>query len=356
MHFTAKEDQTKWVIGIMPLLYLLCSWVFTGPTYLQDEIGYLTKAAFLAGHTIDGPSSYNLGYSIFLSPLFVMFSSTVLIWKGIMAINTLFWGGSLFIVNKISKLIYPSASIDTRLRCLLFVSLYPAWASITGYAFPSAAISFLYLLSFYFFCKVQSPNLKYLTLHSIAVGFVYCIHPTGLSVLAASWLGILIISVKAKKVYLFSIHLLITCLMIYGYKHVHEWINHVMSPPGQSLLEHYTTPGQALRGLLDYKILLNSIVKMLGSLSYLIVSSVGIIALAFVYYFTLLLSAFKNKRKTSTLELKEIITLTYPILTTLCAIAVGSIMFATTNQNNIVHWIYGRYVEPTIIPLLAIGF
>lgn len=92
MHFTAKEDQTKWVIGIMPLLYLLCSWVFTGPTYLQDEIGYLTKAAFLAGHTIDGPSSYNLGYSIFLSPLFVMFSSTVLIWKGIMAINTLFWG------------------------------------------------------------------------------------------------------------------------------------------------------------------------------------------------------------------------------------------------------------------------
>lgn len=130
----------------------------------------------------------------------------------------------------------------------------------------------------------------------------------------------------------------------------------MMSPPGQSLLEHYTTPGQALRGLLDYKILLNSIVKMLGSLSYLIVSSVGIIALAFVYYFTLLLSAFKNKRKTSTLELKEIITLTYPILTTLCAIAVGSIMFATTNQNNIVHWIYGRYVEPTIIPLLAIGF
>lgn len=355
MLFVTKEDHTKWVICIAPMLYFLFSSIFTGPTYLQDEVGYLTKAAFFAGHIIDGPSSYNWGYALFLSPLFAIFSSTALIWKGVIVVNCLFWGGSLFLVNQLSKLIYPHCTARTRLQCLLFVSLYPAWASITGYAFPSAAISFFYLLSFFLFCKINTGNRYYLILHSITVAFVYCIHPTGLSVLVASWIGILIASIRYKKAYYFVVHFFITCLIAYTYKYSHEWVNQVMTPPGQSLLEHYTTTGQALRGLLDYKILLNSIVKMLGSLSYLIVSSVGIIALAFLYYFQLLWNLFKKSSNTSTFA-TEAILLVYPILTTVFAIAIGSIMFATTNQNNIVHWMYGRYVEPTIIPLLVFGF
>src|SRR4030066_913635 len=82
------QNRMKWfVIFGAPLIYFMLSLPFTGPAYLSDEIGYLAKAAFLAGYSVDGTSPYHGGYSILLAPLFVLFSESGSIWKGAMFLN-----------------------------------------------------------------------------------------------------------------------------------------------------------------------------------------------------------------------------------------------------------------------------
>jgi len=123
-------DLLPWfIIIMMPVVYWLLSRQYSnGPAYLTDEIGYLAKASFLAGHVIDGSSSYFAGYSILLAPLFVLFSDTNRIWQGVLVVNASLWGLSFFLLWKLLGIWATKSTPFQRVLTLLFVSLYPAFA------------------------------------------------------------------------------------------------------------------------------------------------------------------------------------------------------------------------------------
>ena len=99
------RSATLAVVILSAIFYLLLSLKFEGPTYLQDEVGYLAKAAFFSGKPIDAASSYHAGYSILLSPLFLLTSEISKIWVGVVALNTGLWIASLVMTHRLIPLL-----------------------------------------------------------------------------------------------------------------------------------------------------------------------------------------------------------------------------------------------------------
>ena len=64
MNNTRFQKAAYWVLMLTIFLtYWLFSSQYTGPAYLSDEIGYLTKAAAFAGYPVDMASHWHGGYS-----------------------------------------------------------------------------------------------------------------------------------------------------------------------------------------------------------------------------------------------------------------------------------------------------
>ena len=74
-------NNNKFLISVLVgILYFIINLKSRGPTYQQDEIGYLINAAFLVGNVVDGYSSYHSGYSIFLAPIFLLLKNPFDLW------------------------------------------------------------------------------------------------------------------------------------------------------------------------------------------------------------------------------------------------------------------------------------
>ena len=129
------------VVFIIGIIFWLLSSTYQGPAYLTDEIGYLTKAAAIAGFSVDGASSYHGGYSFFLAPLFLIFKSPFAIWQGIMVLNSLFWCCTFLLLLKLSDNLFPEVSESEKKTALIITAFYPACISMCGYAFVSSILA-----------------------------------------------------------------------------------------------------------------------------------------------------------------------------------------------------------------------
>src|SRR3989344_5679173 len=195
MNCNDMAGKKKWQI-IFPLLVWLCVFALnisysSGPAYLQDEIGYLSKSALLAGKVVDGSSSYHGGVSMLISPAFLL-SDPPQIWLSIIAINAIVCGASV------------------GLFFLLVVWCLLQEYNKTGWGILSALL----------------------------VGFIYWMHPTGLVVCIAFVLTQVVLHWKKsdKSVWGFIfLQLIIVGLMVVFYKlWIHPYMNILMTPGGQS--------------------------------------------------------------------------------------------------------------------------
>ena len=74
MKFLEKRFYLIFLAGIS-FCFLIAS-IDALPIYLSDEIGYLSKAAHLGGHSSYFSTSWSAGYSVFTAPLFFVFGIT----------------------------------------------------------------------------------------------------------------------------------------------------------------------------------------------------------------------------------------------------------------------------------------
>ena len=138
-----RNSDIALVFACVFAVYLTVNWSFAGPTYLQDEIGYLANAAFLSGHPIDGASSYHFGYSLFLLPAFWLFSTTGAIWKAVLVTNALLFAAAFAVLYVILRRFN-----ESRISCVaatLITAAYPAYVTIAGYAYSSVAEILVFL-------------------------------------------------------------------------------------------------------------------------------------------------------------------------------------------------------------------
>lgn len=349
------RNLMKWlVIAGAPLIYFLLSMPYTGPAYLADEIGYLAKAAFLAGHTVDGASSYHGGYSVLLAPLFALLSDPASIWKAVMFLNALMWGGCFYILNLLIDRFGNHPPAGKKIFVLLLTALYPSWSVMTGYAFPHPFFSLVYLASILLLLNWKTSSVKSLLPYSFCVGFLYWIHPTGLGPVISSVVIVGILAVHFRILQAFFLHTGVVLILALLYqKGFHEWMAAGMTMPGFSGVNTYSGAFPSLTQLSNLDFWIEWAAKAAGQFSYLIVGSFGLIVFGVNAIWSRLHASIKSMPPGKDIVLAS--AGAYGLLSMLAILLIGSLMFTTTATSSVNHWIYGRYVDATAMPIIGLG-
>ncbi|MFO7844405.1 MAG: hypothetical protein R6V16_11395 [Bacteroidales bacterium] len=354
-------NSPEWIISIgVFLVYWLVSKSYTGPSVLNDEIGYLANAALISGHIIDGAFSYHAGYSFFLAPLFIIFSEPSHIWQAAMVLNAFIWAVSFLLLAFILKALVPEFSKGQLFIALLISAVYPTWITMSGYVFTTTAFVFVYLLAVLTFLLWKPDKFWTIVPHCLAVGYLYWIHPIGLAVCVASLIVVGFVSLKEKSYAstLLNIVLLVVLIIIYR-EVVDKWLVMLATPEDHvPLYRHYPASERIIGRLFNYDFWLEAAAKAAGQISYLIVSSFGLALFGFIACINKSYPLIErvNKDNDNGYNLVFYSTYAFLALSLLGVLAMGVMFFSVGGSTRIDQWIYGRYTEMVVLPLLALGY
>lgn len=340
-----SENLLAAMLGVtVAVVYALLNLGFAGPAYLDDEIGYLLNAAALNGSKIDGASSYHFGYSLFLVPSFFFFEKIELIWRAVQFTNAALFGLGFFVLYKLSKYLLPEISQARRVFAVVLCSLGPLWLVMSGYAFPSSAITLIFVLSLWFLIRSDKRPAIYLCLHGFLIGFLYWIHPTGLAIAIASVLSLLYMGALKKEWKLILLSILIIAVVIITYRWLQPVLLEWMTPDGMDPTLHY--PSINLDSI-TFNLLWSAFVRAIGQITYI---TIGTLGFGLVGIWVVLKMAF-----TSTSLISRITGL-FMFLSLIGLVTQGSLMFSLLNVHRTDQWIYGRYLAVALLPILLLGF
>ena len=265
------------------LLYWLCNRQYYGPAYLSDEVGYLTKAAAFAGHSIDLANHWNGGYSLILSPLFIFFSNPYHVWQALILLNAAMWTVSFAVLFRLLKLFFPDRKLYEISLTVLVSALYPSWITMSGYAFSTTLFVLVFLFSILALFRFSFDSISSILPHTLLVGFLYWIHPAGILVVAASLLALLVSSWRYKeyKVILFYGITIFLLLAIYKFG-VSYWLDQTMTPGQYKSLSHYKGVKSVIEVSSHTKFWLVWLIIIWGQFSSLLISTFGIVFYALI--------------------------------------------------------------------------
>lgn len=341
---------------ILPLLGGLCIFLlnvfnFSGPAYLQDEIGYLSKAAFLAGKVVDGSSSYHGGISILVAPAFLLDAPSK-VWVGVLAINAVVCALSIRLIFEIAKFYTGDAHARALRGAVFLAAVYPSTWVMSGYIFPSIYLGFFFLLVVWFLLHEKN-EIGWSVLSALLVGFLYWMHPTGLVVCIAYVLTQVVLCWKKsdKSTWrLVFLQLIVVGLMIVAYKSwIHPYVNMLMTPIGQSIESHYGSFSEQFEKLASLSALVELTRAVFGQLSYLVISTFGIGLLGLIY---LAVNSWDQIIRGGAVGRGGVNI--FILLSVLGLLAMGSI--AMSAPSRIDHIVYGRYQEITYTLLIFFGY
>ena len=354
-------NSPEWIIssGVF-LAFWLVNKSYTGPSVLNDEIGYLANAALISGFIIDGASSYHAGYSFFLAPLFLLFSEPSQIWQAAMVLNAFLWAVSFLLLARILKTIVPQYDKGQLVIALLISALYPTWITMSGYVFTTTAFVFVYLIAVLTLLFWKPDNIWTIIPHAIAVGYLYWIHPVGLAVCIASVIVVVFVSLKEKSYNAMIFNIIVVVFFIFFYREViDKWLVMLATPEDFiPLYQHYPGSESIMSRLFKDEFWIRLVSKSAGKISYLIVSSFGLILFGFIDAVSKSYHLIK-KTTENNYGLSELINRSayaFLVLSLLGVLATGVLFFSIGSSTRIDQWIYGRYAEMVVLPLLALGF
>jgi len=336
--------------------YLATNFQFDGPTYLHDEIGYLTKAAFFCGKVVDCAGSYHAGYSLLLAPLFLL-SNPFVIWKGVLVLNALSWAVSFFLLSRVLRIIVPDLSLKKEFLVLFITALYPGFVGVTGYAFPHTFFALIYLSSLIALLKAKTNKAVSFLPFSCCVGFLYWIHPTGLAVIAASVLvlGWLAISQRRLSIIVWHLFFVVTLTLIYR-EWLHPWINMAMTTEGFSIQTHYPTKAEIMNRMLSRDFWPHFVGLLSGQFSFFIISTMGVAAYA-LFDFLKETGGFlrQGHRPENKAYRPSSGTMVYMAFSMIGIMILSSLLFAINQREALDIYLHGRYIDPILLPFFAIG-
>jgi len=335
--------------------YLAVSWHISGPAYLEDEIGYLANAAFLAGHRIDAASSFHAGYSLFIAPTF-LFSDPGVVWKSVLTINAVLWAANFAMLYKITRRLLPYSDERRVLAATIVSALYPTWIVSSAYAFATTAFVAVFLASILALFLWKRDNPVSILPHSILIGYLYWVHPTGAAVALASVLVVALDCWQRRDAKPILLHFACVIALVVAYQRgVHPWIVGAMTPAGYAPQSHYPTLASALETLVTAHGLAVSSLLLFGQFAYFIVASFGV---AFVGLIFCMREALNRRADVHSGAPQGDARVVYLLIGTapIAVMALASISFFQNEHFEGNYWIYGRYLEGAILPVLVIGF
>lgn len=369
--FNTKNGQPDRLVGrrfllaviattfLIFIIFLLVGLQFGGPAYLTDEIGYLVKAAALAGSKIDSTSAWHGGYSFFLAPFFVVFDDPMRVWKGVALINALFWASSYLLNILILRSIFPTKSDRRIILSGLLAFAYPSWINITGYAFPSSVFTFILMLSIFLYLKSKLEFNRYLLLALVTSGFLYWIHPIGIVFIMISLATIIFAGFTRKKKLLRWLPYLMVPIgvaLVYMLV-VRPFVTSLLSPSGIIEIDHYTRDkDRVLANLGTLEFYKEILIVMSGHLGYLLVASFGTVSFLLIYLASRLKSIGLSQKKIfSSLLNPELYIPAISLLGVIGVIILVSITSSGPSMLRIDQWIYGRYLDMALLPVIGMS-
>lgn len=338
---------------LVSLCYLLANFWVGGPVHPHDEIGYLNNAAFLAGRSVDTASSYQLGYSIFLTPLFYLSTDPYWVWKGVLAVNSILWGGAFYFLARLILTIGCGISRPRQAAAIAVIALYPGAVVISGYAFSQSAVALLFMAAVWSMNSVDPRRPISVIPHALAVGFLCWIHPSGLAIAMASTLAVAIVATKNKDYRQPLLNTAIGFGLAALYRGlIDPWRVQSMDAGGISGTLHYPAAQAILGGLLDAQSWVAIIGMALGQLSYVIVATFGFAVLGVWQVGRWVI----EWREDSAQEISVGIGLPiFAVLSIFGCVAISAAGAAISPPDRIDKWFYGRYVDPVLLPVFAFG-
>lgn len=345
----------QWVFGfIIAIVFIAYNWSVIGPQYLSDEIGYLSRVAAIAMYPIDLVTPWHGGYSFIIAPLFRVFSDPLDIWKGIIVLNAVTWAVSFSLWVSILRMLFPDKNPAYIFAVVVITAIYPAWISMSGYAFPTTTFALCYTLAVYFLSKYffKNSNERYLYLSSFLIGYLFWLHPAGFMVVL-SYLLLLCISRKLFT-HRIILQIVVIMVMVLTYRYlITPWLISITNISSNAIAGDYPSPtimmDRGFTRLFTYEGLL----YFIGPYMSLMIRSLGVIN----YFYVNLFRKSKEKGyRLHDLEPRESIFLLIGIsLAGICILTTCFFLYARHGfYANFMF--YARYTEMAFLPVLVIGF
>lgn len=352
MNHRKQQISVYWVYATSLLfftLFIAYSLQFHGPAYLSDEIGYLTKAAALAGRSIDHPSSWHAGYSLLLAPIFFATDHYAWAWSAVHGANALMFSCAFVVLFKILQRTFPETNELPLLAAAAIATCYPSWTVMSAYAFATPAIVLAFCLTVYASLRITE-GLRFVLLTGTTAGLLYWLHPTGLAAIGGGAAALAFHSYRSNEWRYFWVYLLVVISLVVTYNAgLHPYLQRAMTAEGFETSSHYRKIGEVITSVATTEFWKTFPFMVSSQLLAALISSFGLLLVGSVYIY---------RQSTTCLALHDRdnrIAFILMLVSVVLALALGSLSFSLENTHRVDFWIYGRYIDPYLYPGIAIG-
>lgn len=205
------------------------------PFVFNDEMGYWTHAATMAGFDWRGVSNslawYSFGYSFMLVPLMKIFSDTVILYRAAIIMNICMEIVSYFLFVYILRFLFPKIEKFPASFASAAAILYTSYQMNAGIAFSETALLFVTtLIAFTIVRIIQKPSYLNLGCLGILSSYLFMIHNRTIGIVASAVLivalGLIFRKIDYKKAGVFTLALIIGMIcnkLVKGYLESALW-------------------------------------------------------------------------------------------------------------------------------------
>jgi len=350
-------DVDAWVFALFAFVYTLAwNWQHHGPAYLSDAVAYMVNAAILAGHHIDAMGSWHAGYSMLLWPLFWL-DDPSLVWKGVLIFNAGLVAASVLIASRLVRDLAPGVDYGVRGAVMLLVVIYPSFSAISGYGYVSPLLTLLVMVVFWMLSMAQGRGWAFHGSLAVLLGFTYWVHPIGVVLCASAVVAYVVTPWASRQAHFLVPLVLVPAFMVLVYKlGIHPWMYDRVTPEGFPRFDHYSLlAGRSIHP--EFERLGRMALAVLGQLSYQVVATFGVVAVAMWSVIRLSIRRFRERDVLLTeLPAGQFGALLFAVLSLLGVVVASAWGVSWSSQTRIDHWFYGRYTDSVVLPLVVYGY
>lgn len=334
------------------LIRILLNRNYDASMVMRDEAGYLANAAAFAGHVFDGASSYHAGYSLLILPAFLSFDDPLLVYRGVQAINLLLAAIAIVFVDRLLRELFPHRSRAMRLLAVGVAASYPAWFAFSGLAMSENATVPVFCIAAWLCLRTGRQGGTAWIAWALACGFLFVVHPGAVATIAVAMPVGLLFAAKRREWPWFVAFVAIVASMIAIYSLLLQpWLVARLTVGSFPPSLHYPSWSAALRTLLSIAGIVEIGQRVAGHVFYLLAGSLW---LAWSALAVAARSSLDDMR--ARMFRTETCVLAFVVLPVLATLALSVLSFSALHGGRFDHWMYGRYMEGSLMPALAIGF
>lgn len=351
------RKYSPWLLGLgIAVGFFFANRTISQPSVYPDEGGYLAYAAGLAGYWKDAATSYNAGYSVLLTPAFLMGGDPTDVFLYVKVINSILSGLTAVVLYGILQVLFPSLG-QMRLTGITAVSfLYPAWIVYNGFAMSESAFVLIYTLSVYFALRVIKDGRFFWILWAFTLGYLFVIHAKSLVILGSAILvSFLIAKTRRDWRWLGFWGMIILGMVIFNDFFFEPWLIARMTTGDYPPYSHYLSSARYLMFLVnaDVNQWLTVFVTLSGHLMYIGLATLGLVFYPFMF-------GLQKVRQNPGRNIYKVLFyqnnpvflyIAMSFMTTLLFSAVHFSIYGYSTET----YIYGRYVEGVVLPFIALG-